>query len=287
MSRGLQPEQKVVSYLLGKLTPEECLDLEERLFTDDELNEELAASADDLIHAYLDGQLSAEDRARFEAHFLASPRRRERVVFVRDLLTAIGRVAAEAPPVPARTRRHPWELAAAAALVAAALIASLQRRPAKNDAQVASASPAPAVTPTAAPLPEPTASPREAPHKASPGTRPSGPATVRAVRLPPAPTSQPVDVDVSKTALVRLEVPVDSDGPPSYDAVLRRADAGEVWRAEGIVPPAPGEPMVIEVPARVLSGGDYQLSLEPELLRDARRPAWPTLRFALRVRQHH
>src|SRR4029450_11495709 len=107
MSRGLQPEQKVVSYLLGKLPPKEVLEWEERLFTDDELNEELAASADDLIHAYLDGQLSAEDRARFEAHFLASPRRRERVVFVRDLLTAIRRGAARAPPGAAPTpRRH-------------------------------------------------------------------------------------------------------------------------------------------------------------------------------------
>ena len=89
------------AYLLGALPPDRQEEIDERFLADEDLHAELQATADDLIQAYLSGQLSAEDRERFETHFLASPRRRERVAFVRSLVTAVDRVRR-----PRYVRRH-------------------------------------------------------------------------------------------------------------------------------------------------------------------------------------
>jgi hypothetical protein len=108
------------SYLLGSLSPARQEELEEQFLADGELHAELQATADDLIQAYLAGDLSPTDRERFESHFLASPRRRERTVFMRSLLSAVERVGARQPrSLPASNPRRllspflPW----AAALV--------------------------------------------------------------------------------------------------------------------------------------------------------------------------
>src|SRR5262249_59299293 len=141
---------------------------------------------------------------------------------------------------------------------------------------------APAPRPKTAP-PRPGGAPRRA---VTPRAHPTPVVAVRTVRLPQTPAAEQVAIDVpARTTVVRLEIPAAAEGPPSYDAVVRRAGGGEVWRVEGVVPPAPGEPITVDVPARVLVAGDYQLSLEAEVLRDARRSPWPTLRFSLRVQR--
>jgi anti-sigma factor RsiW len=101
MSAVPTQERTLVAYLLGRLPEEEQVELEERYMEEDDLHEELLATADDLIHAYLDDGLSAGDRERFETYFLASPRRRQRLAFVRGLLAALDRLPAEPaqPPV--------------------------------------------------------------------------------------------------------------------------------------------------------------------------------------------
>lgn len=109
-------------YLLGALPAERQEEIDERFLADEELHAELQATADDLIHAYLAGELSAADRERFETHFLASPRRRERVAFVRSLLSAVDhiKVPADAPAM-RRSRlipMLPWAAALAVGLAA-------------------------------------------------------------------------------------------------------------------------------------------------------------------------
>ncbi|HEX6737596.1 MAG TPA: zf-HC2 domain-containing protein, partial [Vicinamibacteria bacterium] len=79
----------LVEYLLGRLTPDEQAQVEEKAFVDDDFEEQLEATADDLIHAYLAGGLTAEDRRRFESHFLESRRHQERLAFMKDLLAAM------------------------------------------------------------------------------------------------------------------------------------------------------------------------------------------------------
>jgi hypothetical protein len=82
-----------------------------------------------------------------------------------------------------------------------------------------------------------------------------------------------------------LEVPVETR-PPSFDAVLRAGDGKEVWRAEELEPPRPGDPLVVAVPARVLVAGNYTLSVEGEALRAPGAPAPALLKYPLRVVRH-
>lgn len=114
-------EAELRSYHLGTLSAERQEEIDDHFLADDALHAELQAAADDLIHAYLAGQLSAGERARFEGHFLLSRRHRDRFAFVRTLVTAVGRAgnerAAGAAPPPARASRWTTWLPWAAALV--------------------------------------------------------------------------------------------------------------------------------------------------------------------------
>jgi anti-sigma factor RsiW len=84
-------EQRFVDYLLGVLPPEQQEELEERYVSNDDLHTELEAVADGLIHDYLEGRLSREESTRLEAHFLASPKQRQRLEIMRAVLNAARR----------------------------------------------------------------------------------------------------------------------------------------------------------------------------------------------------
>jgi hypothetical protein len=72
-------DDRLVRYLLGEaLTDAEQAEIEERYFTDDIYFDRLLAVEDDLIDSYVQGTLSAGERAQFEQNFLASNLRREK-----------------------------------------------------------------------------------------------------------------------------------------------------------------------------------------------------------------
>ena len=72
-------------YFLGDLPQEERVRLEDRHLVDVELFEELLAAENDLIDAYVRGELTEAQRQQFEMEYLKSPGRRERVDFARAL----------------------------------------------------------------------------------------------------------------------------------------------------------------------------------------------------------
>ncbi len=272
MSTLVERECSLVEYLLGGLPPEERAEKEEHLFIDDELNEELQATADDLIHAYLTDTLSQGDRARFEGHFLASPRRRQRLEFMRSLLAAVDRVSVGTSGGRRDTRYvwRRWMLPAAAALIFAAALAVFLKS-SQQEGRRAAVSPGPAFSPSLSPRPEETPVPDR-----------SRVSEVSLTRLALG-SAKPAGVVVTPgTRLVRLEVAVTEDRP-SYDAVLRTAVGTEVWRAEGLVPSKAGEPLAVEVPARILVSGSYTLMIEGETLRGEPRPAPQRVEYPLHV----
>jgi hypothetical protein len=72
-------DDRLVRYLLGDALPEaEQAEIEERYFTDELYLAHVLAIEDDLIDSHIRGHLSDSDRSRFERHFLASKRRREK-----------------------------------------------------------------------------------------------------------------------------------------------------------------------------------------------------------------
>jgi anti-sigma factor RsiW len=74
-------EQRIKDYLLGASPEAETERLDEMSLTDDEFVERLRGVENDLVDAYTKGELSRDELARFDSHYLASPRRREKVRF--------------------------------------------------------------------------------------------------------------------------------------------------------------------------------------------------------------
>lgn len=73
-------------YLLGGLKDVESASLEEEFFADDEKFEQMWEVENRLVDGYVRGRLSAEDREKFERHYLASPVHTQRVAFARNLV---------------------------------------------------------------------------------------------------------------------------------------------------------------------------------------------------------
>jgi hypothetical protein len=81
MSEQIYNRQAITQYLLGALSEAEAEHLDELSLTDDEFADALRAAENDLVDAYVQGELTGPALEKFEAHYLASPRRREKVKF--------------------------------------------------------------------------------------------------------------------------------------------------------------------------------------------------------------
>jgi len=79
-------EKLMVQYLLGNLSEEEQVRIEDRAFADAKYLGALEAAEADLIDAYVRGELSPSERLEFERRFLTSSHRRSKVEFARDLV---------------------------------------------------------------------------------------------------------------------------------------------------------------------------------------------------------
>src|SRR6185503_10005685 len=76
-------DDRLTRYLLAGLPPDEEERLEQEYLRGGEAYDRLLAAEDDLIDAYAAGRLEGDEARRFEARFLATPERRERVAFAR------------------------------------------------------------------------------------------------------------------------------------------------------------------------------------------------------------
>jgi hypothetical protein len=94
-------EMLLVKYLLGDLTEEEQVRVENRAFADSNYLAVVEATEADLIDAYVRGELSSAERRRFEWRFLASPQRFKKVAFARDLARVVAetKVSESAPTI--------------------------------------------------------------------------------------------------------------------------------------------------------------------------------------------
>jgi hypothetical protein len=78
-------DRLIIRYLLGDLPDDEQVRLEEEYFGDEDFFGQMLAVEDELIDAYAQGGLSARERELFEKHFLLSETRRRRLEFARLL----------------------------------------------------------------------------------------------------------------------------------------------------------------------------------------------------------
>ncbi len=77
---------KIRKYLLGYIQVEdERRKIEQRLMLDNDYFEEILMQEEELIQDYVDGQLNADERRRFEKYFFISEERRQKIKFARAL----------------------------------------------------------------------------------------------------------------------------------------------------------------------------------------------------------
>lgn len=107
MSSQPVDERVITDYLLGASSEAETERLDEMSLTDDDFAGRLQAAENDLVDAYVRGGLSGDALAGFNSHYLASPRRREKVRLAETFLAFTDRAeparAEVAQTVPAST----------------------------------------------------------------------------------------------------------------------------------------------------------------------------------------
>lgn len=84
-------KDRLTSYFLGDLSKEEEILLEEEYFSDDEKFLEFEATQNDLIDAYIENQLSLDQKEKFENYLKATPSIRHRVEVAKALSIHISR----------------------------------------------------------------------------------------------------------------------------------------------------------------------------------------------------
>jgi anti-sigma factor RsiW len=99
-------EQQIVRFLLGELSEDHRLELEEQIFKDDGCYRQVLAIEEELADDYVQNSLSASQRSRFEQKLLGSRKKRDRVEFAAALSRAL--IALETPDVTAPARVSWW-----------------------------------------------------------------------------------------------------------------------------------------------------------------------------------
>jgi hypothetical protein len=239
MTKQDHSQQDLIQYLLGSLPDSESERFDALSVSDAEFADELSAAENDLVDAYIQGGLSGETLARFEAHYLASPLRREKVEFARAFQTyGEGQVP---EPAPAATKREPatagfftwlglitnqtaavrWSLAfAASVLLAAGAWWIFQGG----------------------------GNPSVASFVLTPPLR--GEDQITTLSIP------------RRTTEVRIQLQLESDDYPSYRVALKEdAAATELWDTATLTASGKGEGKVLEVrvPAKLLKSKIYSL----------------------------
>ena len=272
-----------VKYLLGNLSEEEQVQVEDRAFADGDYMSALEATEADLIDAYVRGQLSQSDRRSFEFRFLTSPERRRKVEFARALAT----ITSESKTQESRAAGREFFMRAfwgwnpvvqlAAGMVALMCIAggawlvsenaAIRSRVAALEAdrrdfdareqtlrQRLSEEQARAVA-LAAQNREPS-EPARAPLVAS---------LILVPGLSRAPTRVEQLVLSPSAQMARIEIQVESrDDYPRFRAELRTRSGEEVLSRSNLTrqKSGPGFTVALDVPASALAVGDYELALK-------------------------
>lgn len=104
MEQLIDERNRIRNYLLGVPEPDGNEDLETRLLSDSDFLQQFSLVKDKLMEDYVRGTLSKDETARFEEHFLSTPRRALQVEIVRSLVN--GR------PVPVSRWSRYWPIAA-------------------------------------------------------------------------------------------------------------------------------------------------------------------------------
>lgn len=286
MAKDRPNDDVMMGYILGELSDDEQVRLEELYFVDDRTFEQLAALEDELIDAYVRGELSAQQRKLFELHFLNSRERRRKLAFAESFIQYLSELPGTTSAAERKTWGNRvagwlgvqrstvrWAFAAAGAvvlLIGAGLVrenwrlrtqlrqmqaeqTQLRQREEQLSRQLAQrelppTGSAPEKAPEEAAWPEPHSLPVVA-FTLTPGLV-RGSAEQKTVIIPHGPH------------LVRLRIDVESNQAyESYRATLETVDGTKVWSKEELKATEGGRALVVDLPSSLLRNEDYILKL--------------------------
>ncbi len=285
-----QKARRIMRYLLGELSEEEQSLLEEEYFADPTFFQEVRARRDDLIDAYLRGELPADERARFETYFMATPRRRERVEFARTLMKTVDQAQASATLTPARQvpiRRwkslltplipYPRPIIALGVLVIIfiggwLLLRSQRVRDSVEEAKRATQSQnqnrsrdvveTPVASPNETNQPEIAGRPPATPQTPSRGPEPKVAIFALTTGLVRDSAETKILAIPRNVDLVQLNLEVEREDYQSYRAALRTPEGAEIWSKQIKSRPTKlNRTVVLRLPVSLFKNADYILTL--------------------------
>lgn len=101
-------EPDLVRFLFGDVPAGQRAQIEDRIFGDAGLFEDLCALEEEFVRDYLRRELYPEEEAAFEARLAVSPDLRRRVETARALMVALGTPSVSGPDAAVAARRRPW-----------------------------------------------------------------------------------------------------------------------------------------------------------------------------------
>ena len=284
MAKDTVTDDLMMRYLLGDISDEERVRLEEHYFADDGVFEQLSAFEDELIDDYVRGELAEPQRKQFELHFLNSAERRRKLAFAKSFTrylsnvptaTAAAKQAAWGQKITdwfglrSTTTRRAFAVAFAAVVFGGAWLlrdnwwlrtqlremqaqqTELRHRDDQLSRQLAQLN-VPAIEGPS----EPELSQSRPPSlpivalTLTPGVLRSG-AEQKTLIIPPG------------SSLVRLRLDIESQSYESYLATLETAEGRRVWSQEGLRTISNGKVrmVVLQLPSRLLGNQDYIVEL--------------------------
>jgi hypothetical protein len=306
MQRTIE-EIRMRRYLLGELPDGERAPFEELYLADAEFFEQLLALENDLIDSYVRGELNESESRRFEAEYLPSPPRRERVEFARALsqAAAMENEAARAGSAwksllaafSVQQGVPRWALAgASAALLAACAWLAVDNHDARIGLEKSLTGEAKLSTEVGALQSQIAELEKDRENPAGEGHTES-----LAAKLEPPPELFPtlrltpsrergtgekqsiIEISAANRG-VRLQLVLERDDYRSYLVALRTVERGEIARDEDLASRSVEGNAVVawRLPARTLEAGDYTVDLKGRLadgsLEDAETYSFRVLR---------
>jgi hypothetical protein len=265
-------EGVLVKYLLGNLSEDEQVQVEDRAFADPDFMGALEAAEADLIDSYVRGELSYPDRRSFELRFLTSDRRRSKIEFARALCTLSAEANVRKSPRPSlisvlRAWNPGLQFAAATAVLFCLLgVLWLVFDNSISRSQVAALN----AERRASERREETLKRqlRQQQQTRQPA-EPGGASLIASLILPPGISRAQTRVErlvlSPSSQIAHIEMQIESrDDFPRFRAELRTGKGEEILTASNLVrrKAGPGYAVSFDVPASALQTGEYELALK-------------------------
>ena len=248
----------LVRYLLGDLPPAEVEQLDERSVVDAEFADRLRSVEHDLADAYARGELSVEDRRRWERTFGASAAGRAQLDLAQALAAREHRAGFKRPAFGRKPRRITGSsmlgLAAAAVLALAVAIGYSVHWNGDGASSVATTVP-PTAPPTTPPVPAPN----------TPSAPPQRSLVAITLPIPTRSATQSASLVVpARTDDVKVELRLAPDDSTAYTVDVRDLSSQRiVWSGNDLVPVQRDGDRVLmcTVPADLLHAGRFAFEL--------------------------